>query len=294
MSEQVYTSIRPELVDWKGTTGTLTIKQQRGITEDGKQLHRTEDITKYIKSGDTILNKNSIEKLIFNDSNTDTQKKITSILMNAHKNYENLIEIDFSEAEKLTEINYAAFQNCSKLTTITFPPYLKVIGNSAFKNCTVLDNLKFTDNESLERINDNSFQNCQNLKILDFTDNINLKFIYNNAFDTCENLTQITLPPNLNVIGNEAFARCSKLQQVKIPFSVNLIGNNAFENNIDIDVFLIPSKKLKFNKLYNNLIKNNCNIKSFSVYSNQGGGVKTKKINKKRQTKRKRQSRKRN
>lgn len=139
------------------------------------------------------------------------------------------------------------------LESITFPDNLKVIDESAFKNCPRLAKVSFNDN--LERINDEAFYQCRNI------DNIRIpskvSYIGQNAFWFCElaiisvdqeNTTYRSkndciienssdslmygtyysiVPSGIKKIAPFAFY-CASPQVIDIPGTVTSIGQEAF------------------------------------------------------------------
>ena len=93
-----------------------------------------------------------------------------------------------------------AFYGRSDLTSISSYNYVKIIGNSAFENCTGLTSISI-----------NSVTN-----------------IGNSAFNGCSNLSTATIGNNVKSIGTYAFNNCSSLTSINIPNSVTSIGNGAF------------------------------------------------------------------
>ncbi len=84
---------------------------------------------------------------------------------------------------EITSIGEYAFWDRTSLTSIIIPESVTVIGESAFKYCSIQD---VTLPENLERIR-------------------------SDAFEYCRNLTSITIPPSVVSIGSAAFASCDNL-----------------------------------------------------------------------------------
>lgn len=107
------------------------------------------------------------------------------------------------------------------MSEITLPKELIELGMEAFKECTSLKNIHFTNTQpcrigeaafrycsSLESINivgdigADAFNSCTNLKTAHISDG----YIWGRAFKDCINLTEITLPENLGWIDEEVFS----------------------------------------------------------------------------------------
>lgn len=96
-----------------------------------------------------------------------------------------------------------AFSECSRLTTITIPDGVKIIGIGAFWNCTDLTSV--TIGNSVTSIEDY-------------------------AFYYCSGLTSVTIPNSVTSIGGWVFVNCSGLTSVTIGNSVTSIYDAAFSN----------------------------------------------------------------
>ncbi|MBQ5404170.1 MAG: leucine-rich repeat protein [Bacteroidales bacterium] len=112
---------------------------------------------------------------------------------------------------------YYADQNGEKLNfdglkKITLPEKLKKIGESAFNECILLEEINFSKT-ALEEIGDRAFASCPSLKTL--TLNEKVKTIGTAAFNSCS-LTNVT---EADPKGEKAFV---------IPNSVTSIGDGAF------------------------------------------------------------------
>lgn len=108
----------------------------------------------------------------------------------------NLREIEFPTT--LVYICSKAFGNCVKLTSVTIPEGVELLGNSIFRNCYITG-INFPS--SLTTISNNALNYCQ--------------------IDT------LRLPATVTEIGNSAF-RYAKFDCVEIPSTVTKINSNAF------------------------------------------------------------------
>jgi hypothetical protein len=117
--------------------------------------------------------------------------------------YETISVFDSTETAtyKVTQIGQDAFENCTRLQSITMPDTVESIGIGAFYNCT-------------------------NLKKINFSNSI--KSIDNFAFINCSSLTEIVLPKSVKSIGSEVFVGCTNLKNILIPSSVEIIDDYAF------------------------------------------------------------------
>ncbi|CDD18592.1 cell surface protein [Prevotella sp. CAG:732] len=95
-----------------------------------------------------------------------------------------------------------AFENCSGLTSVTFPSSVTSIGEYAFSGCSGLTSVTIPSS---------------------------VTSIGSSAFSGCSGLTSVTIPSSVTSIGWSAFSGCSGLTSVTIPSSVTSIGDSAFE-----------------------------------------------------------------
>jgi hypothetical protein len=101
----------------------------------------------------------------------------------------------------VTSIRYSAFENCTRLTSVTIPNSVTSIGEEAFISCQSLTNVTIPDN---------------------------VTSIGEQAFYGCTRLTSVTIGNSVTSIGDDAFADCTSLTSVTIPGSVTSIGEYAF------------------------------------------------------------------
>ena len=106
-------------------------------------------------------------------------------------------------------INYSAFVNCDKLTSIIIP-------------------------NSVTRVGMNAFAGCSNLTSITLPKG--LTSIENSVFSDCISLTNIILSNKVTSIGNDAFRNCTSLTSIIIPNSVTRVGSFAFYDCINLTI----------------------------------------------------------
>lgn len=127
---------------------------------------------------------------------------------------------------KVVSIEYQAFTNAKKITTITFPATLKYIRGSVFYGATLLRTVKFLG-DLLESIGTLSFQGT---RISSITFGSKLRYIDHEAFTNVP-LTSLTFHPDcpMETIRYSTYWQ-TKLTAVSIPRAVKVIEYQAFYN----------------------------------------------------------------
>jgi hypothetical protein len=107
--------------------------------------------------------------------------------------------------EGITSIGNYAFYDLKRITELTTPDSVKIIGGYAFAACDYLD--KFTSNA--KTIGECAFLNCISLNIVKFEGVVE---VGNSAFHGCTRLSSVYFGENLERIGNDIFLNCSYLK----------------------------------------------------------------------------------
>ena len=150
----------------------------------------------------------------------------------------------------VTGICERAFNDCAKLTGVTFPEGVTAIGNNAFANCAGLrDALAFPS--TLTSIGRGAFYKCAGLSgapifPAGLAEIGEVAFLYcagltgdvvfpagianvsSNVFQECKGLESVVFPEGITHISDGALAGCSGLKRVALPRSLKSIGANAF------------------------------------------------------------------
>lgn len=179
-----------------------------------------------------------------------------------------VVSVDFSGAEYLTNIGDYAFYNCTNMKgdiDMSASYELETIGDYAFYGCAGLTGtMKFTDGHSyygnLKSIGDYAFYGCTGIEGIDMSKaRSNLTEIGDYAFYDCTGMVGFTWPSYADVltIGESAFENCTSLRYIQsssgggeegvftlLTWTVE-IGKNAFNNCFAADVEVkvkIPSR----------------------------------------------------
>ena len=147
----------------------------------------------------------------------------------------------------VTNIDYAAFGECTSLESVRLNEGLRTIGASAFYNCYSIDAIEIPS--SVTRIESSAFGGCGGLSSISLPEGLteipsyvfmdcsslerieiplNVIKIGEAAFLNCRSLADVTLPDGLLEIPDEAFSGCKALERVVLPDSVTDIGEKAF------------------------------------------------------------------
>ena len=137
----------------------------------------------------------------------------------------------------VTTIGPYAFFDCAKLTKITFPESLQVIGAWAF---FVSGLTSLTLPPGVVTIEANSFAGSTALAAVSLSQS--LKTIGGNAFANCLALTSVTIPESVTSLGSYAFGGCSNLLQVVLvsPMPPSVLSD-TFEAETAKFVIHVPS-----------------------------------------------------
>ena len=134
-------------------------------------------------------------------------------------------------------INYRAFYNSTKLTSVILPNTISSIGTDAFVGCSNLTEINIPS--SVVTIDKNPFVGCLNLAAVTVDEGNTVYDSRNNCnaiIETASNKLLIAcdgtdLPEGIVTIGTNAYSSCNKMQTVILPSGVSYIENNAFAYN---------------------------------------------------------------
>lgn len=125
----------------------------------------------------------------------------------------------------LRELGDFSLAGCVNLKTVSLPAMLEKIGAFSFAG-TGLKTIQIP--KSVYWIGDGAFSECKILDNIEIQDNLNV--IPAKMFQGCENLKKVKLHEQLESIGDYAFAGCTSLAAIYIPDSVFSIGENTFKD----------------------------------------------------------------
>ncbi len=195
------------------------------------------------------------ELKLYGELNTDDISLMKDMSTNG-----TLSQIDMSEAtaSKPDLIGSSAFEYCTKLTTITFPPNITSLGRCSFSECTSLTSV--TIPETVTTLGSQTFNNCTSLTSIHLPDAITklgylgfyktplksvtipkgVKKITKAAFEDCDELTSVVFHDEVECIDAEAFQDCDKLAEINLPSSIKTFGEKAFFHCDALKSVVIP------------------------------------------------------
>lgn len=127
----------------------------------------------------------------------------------------NITQVDLS-ATSITTIGKSAFNTCTKLSNVNFPPSVTSLGNDAFYYCLKLATLNLPDD--LQTVGAQCFMYCHSLIALRIPDKVTK--IKMNAFADCVALQYLELPVELQEVGYNFIYKCNALQIITIHATV--------------------------------------------------------------------------
>lgn len=170
----------------------------------------------------------------------------------AYSSYIEYIEI----SDDIGRIGSYAFADCSAVTALELPAFLRSMGSYAFYNCTGLTELEIpylsmtAENvltgetvvigyEGMTVLEEYTFTGCSGLTAISLPPC--LTAIGSHAFFGCESLQTLSLPHKLTTLGDYAFGECANLTAVNLPAGVTVIPENLFRGCSALQTMVIPS-----------------------------------------------------
>jgi hypothetical protein len=125
----------------------------------------------------------------------------------------------------------------SKMTSVTIPPTVTLIGEAAFAICFNLKSVVIPD--SVTTIGDSAFYQSFNMQSVSFGSQVTS--IGPLSFFGCRALTSLVLPPSVTSISPRAFENCTELRSVVFSEGLTSIGDSAFLKCFDLKSVTVPA-----------------------------------------------------
>ena len=188
--------------------------------------------------------------------NENQSKDVFIVLGNVLVNYQG-VNKNIVIPKDIIEISSNAFINNKYIETVEFSDSVKVIGESAFENCTNL--MKIINYNKVEYYKKNCFKNCG---LIELEFNENTMDIGEEAFFGNNNLTTINYHPEKNIKLKRTFAKCEKLVNVICdkkyffpsfyngirgdgrPTFLDAFWNTPYNKNMRTEVYKLYKKKI--------------------------------------------------
>ncbi len=126
----------------------------------------------------------------------------------------------------IKELRESAFENCTMLEELITDGGLTLIEDCCFEYCIALKELSLTMNEGI--IGYKAFNICQNMN---FVELYGVKEIGRQAFSSCHKLKEMIIGDGTERIGKECFDSTANLENVRIPATVSYIDGELYEDS---------------------------------------------------------------
>lgn len=148
------------------------------------------------------------------------------------------LDSSFTIPDDVEIISQSAFANCTTINNITIPDSVTNIRSYAFHNCENLR--KITIGNGVTKIGSCAFSNCKKLQGVYITDlaawcgisfdygSDNPTYYAGNLYVNGELVKDLVIPDGVTSIGEHAFISCDSITSVTIPDSVTSVGRYAF------------------------------------------------------------------
>lgn len=139
--------------------------------------------------------------------------------------------------ETLGSMGESCFENCTMLKSVTINGSITGISRYCFYGCKSLTDITFKNaengNGAIRVIGVQAFGNCTALETIDFSNQDSLTVMGEGVFTECQNLTTVKLPKQLTKIPDNCFNGCTNLSIVQIEAeNVPQLGEKVFGDTL--------------------------------------------------------------
>ncbi|MBQ8689379.1 MAG: leucine-rich repeat protein [Clostridia bacterium] len=142
-------------------------------------------------------------------------------------------------------IGESAFKNCERLVRVNFGEEVEVIRREAFRGCKSIEEIHLPKN--VRFVGDSTFRDCISLKKL-VIDNKDIE-IGERAFENCALLSEVSLRNEMKEIYGGVFNSCKSLAHIDLPEMLTILGESCFADCIALKEVKIPSKVTKIDDI---------------------------------------------
>ena len=149
-------------------------------------------------------------------------------------------------------------------TSLTVPAGIKIIGDSAFKNCEKLENIDFGDEvevikreafrgckglkhvvlpESVRRVGDSVFRDCIAMESL-VVENDEIE-LGERTFENCASLSSVKLRMGMTELYGGVFNSCKSLVEITLPEKLTVLGESSFADCVKLKKIVLPPEVSK-------------------------------------------------
>lgn len=169
-----------------------------------------------------------------------------AIITGLNSNYKNQTDIIIPysiDKHVVKRIENHSFEDVYRIKNVDMTKSkVEEIGQAAFKKCTNLLHIDYTD--TITKIEANCFEECTSLTSMDLS-KCNLTEISDGLFTKCSGISSVTFPKTTKVIGSNIFTGCDGITEIDYSeYEIEEIGEKAFYNLTNLkDVTLSPTTK---------------------------------------------------
>lgn len=143
------------------------------------------------------------------------------------------------DAYSVDKIGKEAFHLNDKVTSVSLPKGIAVIGESAFQGCSNLETIDIPVGTELHTIYSYAFSGCKRLQSIYLPNTLTV--LGGMTFMNCKSIETISVPESISIIEEGLFIGCNSLKNVFIPNSVTEIQNGAFDGCSALESIDLPN-----------------------------------------------------